>query len=163
MLSQESIDVIGKFYVDLRDQGRSQGTYAATARQLEGLVRLAEASAKVRLSDIVEIQDAEKAIYLVRKSLEDTVVDPETGKIDIDIVTSGTTQAKQNALFTVLRIVKEEMAKGTDMVPVEQIVASGMEKGIDEAKVMTALEELEKKGDIYKPRHHFVKPTAHNN
>jgi len=162
ILSQEAIDLITEFYVGLRDQGRNEGKYAATARQLEGLVRLSEASAKVRLSDVVERVDAERAVGLVRKSLEDSVTDPETGKIDIDLVTSGTSQAKHNAIMTVLKIVKEEMAKGVDMVPIEQVIASGIESGLDETKIMGALDELERKGDLYKPRHHFVKPTNKN-
>ena len=160
VLTQESMDALTDFYVGLRDQGRNQGTYAATARQLEGLVRLSEASARVKLKDAVEIEDAEKAIMLVKRSLEDTVVDPETGKIDIDIVTSGTTHTKQNAISQTLRIIKDAMSEGIDMVPIEQIVAEGMEKGISEDKVMSALADLEKKGDVYKPRHHYIKPTG---
>ncbi len=161
ILSPEAIQTISDFYVGLRDQGRNQGTYAATARQLEGLVRMAEASARVRLSDVVEIEDAQRAIRLVKKSLEETVVDPDTGKIDIDIVTTGVTQARQNAITTVLRIIKEEMGTGIDMVPLEEILSKAMEKGLDEIKVNQALEELEKKGEVYRPRHHFVKPTTH--
>ncbi|MFA6268277.1 MAG: minichromosome maintenance protein MCM [archaeon] len=161
ILTDESMQTISDFYVGLRDQGRQQGAYAATARQLEGLVRLAEASARVRLSDVVEREDADRAINLVKKSLEETVTDPDTGRIDIDIVTSGVTQAKQNALSTMLRLIKEQMATGIDMVPIEEIVAKGIEKGLDEQKINSALDELEKKGEIYKPRHHFVKPTTH--
>jgi len=160
VLSPDAMKTISDFYVALRDQGRNQKTYSATARQLEGLVRLSEASARVRLSESVEIEDAERAIRLVKKSLEETVTDPETGKIDIDIITTGVTQAKQNTILTVLRIVKEAMSEGVDMVPVEQIVESAKEKGLDAEKVMGAIDELERKGDIYKPRHHFVKPSS---
>jgi replicative DNA helicase Mcm len=159
VLSDDATKTIIDFYVSLRDQGRNEGAYAATARQLEGLVRLSEASARVRLSDSVEIDDANRAIRLVKASLQDTVTDPETGKIDIDIVTSGTTHSKQNALTTVLHIVKEAMNEGIDMVPIEQIIEEAGEKGTDESKVIAAIEELEKKGEIYKPRHHHVKPT----
>jgi replicative DNA helicase Mcm len=160
VLTTESMKTISEFYVGLRDQGRNQKTYTATARQLEGLVRLSEASARVRLSSSVEIEDAERAIRLVKKSLEETVTDPETGKIDIDIITTGVTQAKQNAILTILRIVKEAMGEGVDMVPIEQVVDAAKEKGLDAEKVMSAIDELERKGDIYKPRHHFVKPST---
>ncbi len=159
VLSQESMERLIDFYVGLRDQGRSEGNYPATARQLEGLVRLSEASAKVRLKEIVEIEDAEKAIMLVKRSLEETVTDPETGKIDIDIVTSGITHSKQNAISVTLKIVKDAMAEGIDMVPIEQVIAEGIEKGLDENKINSALEDLERKGEIYKPKYHFVKPT----
>jgi DNA replicative helicase MCM subunit Mcm2 (Cdc46/Mcm family) len=159
VLTEDSMQRITDFYVGLRDQGRDDGNYAATARQLEGLVRLSEASAKVRLKDFVELEDAERAIRLVQRSLEETVTDPETGKIDIDIVTSGLTHSKQNAISIVLKVIKDAMAEGIDMVPIEQVMAEGMEKGLDENKINSAMEDLEKKGEIYKPRIHFVKPT----
>ncbi|MDD4250979.1 MAG: minichromosome maintenance protein MCM [Candidatus ainarchaeum sp.] len=159
VLVEEAMQRIIDFYVGLRDQGRNDGNYAATARQLEGLVRLSEASAKVRLKDFVELDDAERAINLVKRSLEETVTDPETGKIDIDIVTSGLTQSKQNAISIILKIIKDAMAQGIDMVPIEQVIAEGIEKGLDETKIVNAIEDLEKKGEIYKPRLHFLKPT----
>jgi len=159
ILSEDAMQMLTEFYVSLRDQGRQQGAYAATARQLEGLVRLSESSAKIKLKDTVDVEDAERAIFLVRKSLEETVTDPETGKIDIDIVTSGITHTKQNAINVTLKLVKDAMSEGVDMVPIEQIISEGIEKGLDEGKVNAALEDLERKGEIYKPRHHFVKPT----
>ena len=55
-----------------------------TARQLEAIIRLAEASAKIRLKEFVEPEDAEKAIKLQRACLTEVGYDPETGKIDID-------------------------------------------------------------------------------
>ncbi|MEK6959486.1 MAG: minichromosome maintenance protein MCM [archaeon] len=159
VLSAEAIEMISDFYIELRDQGRSERKFAATARQLEGLVRLSEASARVRLSDIVEKIDAVRSIRLVRKSLMDTVTDPETGKIDIDIVTSGTTQARQSAILNILRLVKD-MAREQDMVPIEQIIDLAKEQGLDEGKVRSSVDELVKKGDLYTPRHGNYRPTA---
>lgn len=109
---------------------------------------------------MVQIEDAERAIKLVKKSLEETVTDPQTGRIDIDIVTTGVTQSKQNAISQVLQIIKEQMGTGIDMVPYEEIVLKAMEKGIDEERVKAAIEELTKKGDVYSPRYHFLKPTT---
>jgi len=158
IMGQEAIETISKFYVELREQGRQQGAYPATARQLEGLVRLAEASARVRLSDIVEEKDAEKAIFLVKESMKETITDPETGRIDIDIVTSGVTQARQNSINTILKIIREEAATN-DMVQMEEIILKAKEQRMDQEKTQAIIDELVKKGDIYMPRHHFIKPT----
>ena len=57
ILSNEAMSEIQEFYITLRDQGRKEGAYAATHRQLEGLIRLSEASARVRLCDVVERPD----------------------------------------------------------------------------------------------------------
>ncbi|MEM0149434.1 MAG: minichromosome maintenance protein MCM, partial [Candidatus Micrarchaeaceae archaeon] len=54
-LQAEAIDRIESYYVELRKSGATQGAVPITPRQIEGLVRMAEASAKTRLSDIVEV------------------------------------------------------------------------------------------------------------
>lgn len=158
VLKEDAISEITDFYVRLRDQGRQEGAYAATARQLEGLVRLAEANAKIKLKDYVENEDAQRSIELVKKSLDETVTDPETGKIDIDIINSGVTSTKQHAINITLKIIKDA-ASEMDMVPVEHVITEGIEKGYDETKINSAIEDLIKKGEIYTPRHHFLKPT----
>jgi replicative DNA helicase Mcm len=156
ILSMEATQLIQDFYVGLRDQGRQQGSYTATARQLEGLVRLAEASARVRLSDEVLREDAERAMRLVRASLEDVVKDPETGRIDIDIVTSGQTQSSRDHMRTITDIIKSK-SKEMDKVPIQDVVAEALSRGIDEEKVRELITKLKKAGDIYEPSHGFLK------
>ncbi len=156
ILSLEATQLIQDFYVGLRDQGRQQGSYAATARQLEGLVRLAEASARVRLSDEVTQEDAERAMRLVRASLEDVVKDPETGRIDIDIVTSGQTQSSRDHMRTITDIIKAK-SKEMDKVPIQDVVAEALSRGIEEEKVRDLITKLKKAGDIYEPSHGFLK------
>lgn len=159
ILTQEALQQIKDFYVGLRDSGRESQTYTATFRQLEGIIRLAEASARVRLSDSVEEEDSQRAIKLVRACLGDLLTDPETGKIDIDMVTTGQTHSKVDKLKAILQIIREKMSEGIDMVPIEEIIEVANEKGIDEEKTKEIISELEKKGEIYKPRIHYVKPT----
>ena len=158
VLSKDAIEMISEFYVNLRSEGKKDGSYTATHRQLEGLVRLSEASAKIRLSDTVDKEDAARAIRLVRTSLENVVTDPETGKIDIDIITSGQTHTKLTNMKKILQIIKEKSVD-LDMVPIDDIVMEAETQGIGKEKAMDIISELDKKGEIYKPRHHFVKPT----
>lgn len=158
VLSHEAIEDISQFYINLREQGRKEGAYAATHRQLEGLVRLSEASARVRLSDNVEKQDTDRAIQIFKKSLEELVVDQETGRIDIDIITTGRTTTELTNLKKILSIVREKGAE-LDMVPVQEVVEEAKTQGISDEKTKEILSKLEKTGDIYRPRHGFVKPT----
>lgn len=159
VLSDERIEELGKFYVNLREQGKREGSYAATHRQLEALVRLSEASAKVRLSEEVEAQDTGRAIRIFRTSLQDLVTDQETGRIDIDIVTSGQTQTQRDQMLRVLGIIREK-SQELDMVPIDDVVEEAKSRGIDADKTIEILSKLMKTGDIYKPRHGFVNPTS---
>lgn len=158
-MTDEALKELSEFYVTLRDQGRKEGAYSATHRQLEGLIRLSEASAKVRLSDVVERQDVERAIRLVKTSLQDLVTDPETGKIDIDIITVGQTHTMLTNLKKVLNIVKEKAIE-LDMVPIEEIIKEGETQGIERDKVRDLLTKLSEKGDLYSPRNGFYRPTS---
>ncbi|MEM0360290.1 MAG: minichromosome maintenance protein MCM [Candidatus Diapherotrites archaeon] len=157
-LSKEAIQTISDFYVDLRERGRQEGSFSATHRQLEGLVRMAEASARVRLSDVVEKQDAERAIRLLKSSLRDVVTDPETGKIDIDIIATGQTHSQAELLRKILGIISEKAAE-TDSVPLKEVLDAAVASGIEAEKAEDAIKKLERKGEIYRPRHGFIKPT----
>lgn len=157
-LSDEAISTISDFYVKLREKGREEGAYTATHRQLEGLVRLSEASARVRLSNVVEKQDAERAIRLLKHSLKDVVTDPETGKIDIDLILTGQTHTQLENMHKVLAIIKEK-AKGGEAVPIDVLVSEAVQLGISSEKLDEIISKLEKKGEIYRPRHNQVKPT----
>lgn len=60
-LSEEAQQRLVADYVDMRRVGSGRGQITAYPRQLESLIRLAEAHAKVRFSHVVEIQDVEEA------------------------------------------------------------------------------------------------------
>ncbi len=71
-MTEEARNAIRDFYVDLRSKGTDEdAAVPVTARKLEALVRLSEASARVRLSDTVEQSDAERVIEIVRSCLQD--------------------------------------------------------------------------------------------
>lgn len=56
-MTKPAAEILQKFYLQLRDQSSSDGT-PITARQLESLVRLAEARARVDLRGEITEQDA---------------------------------------------------------------------------------------------------------
>ncbi len=158
-LSKEAIQTISDFYVDLRERGREEGGYSATHRQLEGLIRMSEASARIRLSDTVEKCDAGKAIKLLKDSLRDLVTDPETGKIDIDIITTGQTHSQVELMRKALGLIKEKDQE-MDLVPTKDVIEELSGMGVEKGKADEIIRKLEKKGEIYRPRHGFVKPTS---
>uniref|UniRef100_A0A8C9TRG2 DNA replication licensing factor MCM4 n=1 Tax=Scleropages formosus TaxID=113540 RepID=A0A8C9TRG2_SCLFO len=88
-LSEEASQALIKAYVDMRKIGSGRGMVSAYPRQLESLIRLAEAHAKVRFSDKVETIDVEEAKRLHREALKQSATDPRTGFVDISILTTG--------------------------------------------------------------------------
>ena len=92
-LDKAAMDEIKDFYVGLRNTGTTgnEGVrpIPISARQLESLVRLTEASARVRLSKTATGTDAKRAIRVLKYCLMQVGIDPETGEIDIDRISSG--------------------------------------------------------------------------
>jgi replicative DNA helicase Mcm len=84
-LTPEAIDILRKYYLQMRNVD-SEGMITATPRQLEGLVRLATARARLLLKDSVDMEDAERAIYLVSQMLETVGIDVNTGKVDLGVL-----------------------------------------------------------------------------
>jgi len=158
VLSDEAMKTLSEFYLNLREMGKKEGSYAATHRQLEGLIRLSEASARVRLSDTVEKSDAERAIKLLKNSLQDVVTDPETGKIDMDIINIGTTHSKLTAMRNVLNLIREK-SKEQDLVPIIEVIEEAKTIGLEKDKVNEIISELKRKGELYEKKHGFISPV----
>ncbi|CAI7745590.1 unnamed protein product [Closterium sp. NIES-54] len=81
LLSEEARAVIKAFYLRLREHSRAMDGPPITARQLESLVRLAEARARVELREEVTEADAQEAVELMGECLLDKLSD-EAGNID---------------------------------------------------------------------------------
>jgi replicative DNA helicase Mcm len=157
VLTPEASKVIEDFYADLRKLGESQKSIPITPRQLEGLVRLSEASAKARLSNRVEVEDAERAIRLQKYVLEQMALDRGTGKIDIDLLYIGVPRSKQEKYTEILKIVKDLSATEEKGVPISEIIRAASERKIDEETTKKIIDEFLRKGDLYEPRPGYVK------
>lgn len=157
IMTQDAMDTIVKFYLSLRSKSK-EGSVTVTARQLEGLVRLSEASARIKLKKSVDVDDADRAIRLYKTSMQDVGVDPKTGKMDIDIITSGQPHSQVEGMRKILAIIKQK-ADEVDKVPVEEIISEAANFGIDKDKVQEFITKLKKTGEIYEPRTGFIKPT----
>ncbi len=158
-LSPEAIEEIKAFYLKMRMSGSEEGgirTIPISARQLEALVRMAEASAKTRLSDVVMRRDARKAIELLEYCLLQVGFDRETGKIDIDRIATGVGASQRNHIIIVKEILTELEAKVGKTVSVDDIMAEARSRGLDSEKVDEALEKLRRTGDIFEPRRGFI-------
>ncbi|WP_435067885.1 LAGLIDADG family homing endonuclease [Haloplanus sp. C73] len=153
-MTDEAKAAIRDFYVDLRSKGADEDApVPVTARKLEALVRLAEASARVRLSDTVEAEDAKRSTDIVRSCLKDIGVDPETGEFDADVIETGTSKSQRDRIKSIKDVIETVDAEyeGEAGAPIDAIVERAEMEGIDEDKVMDQIEQLKRKGDVYTP------------
>ncbi len=159
VLTDAAIEEIKDYYVKMRSSGSDEGGVKAipiTARQLEALVRLAEASAKIRLSKQVTRQDAKRSIDLVHYCLSKIGLDPETGKFDIDRISSGVTASERSNIVLVREIINEIEVKSGKEIPLEDILVEASAKGLKEDMVLEVVEKLKRSGDLYEPRKGYV-------
>lgn len=89
LISEKAGQALIQAYVEQRQIGSGRGQVSAYPRQLESLIRLSEAYARMRLSSTVEVDDVNEARRLFREALKQAAVDPSTGKVDISILTTG--------------------------------------------------------------------------
>lgn len=159
-LTDSALDEIKEYYLKMRSSSASDESgikaIPISARQLEALVRLAEASAKVRLSDKVTKKDARRAVDLLHYCLTQIGVDPETGKIDIDRISTGVGASQRNKIMQIKDIISELENKIGKTIPLDDVVKEAVEKGLDEAQVDEVIEKLKRSGDIFEPRRGFI-------
>jgi replicative DNA helicase Mcm len=144
---------IRDFYVQLRAKGTDEDApVPVTARKLEALVRLAEASARVRLSDTVERADAERAIDIAQYSLQDIGMDPETGELDADVIETGTSKSQRDRINSILDLIVSIEEEYDEGAPTDVVVERAEEVGIEPSKAEHEIEKLKEKGEVYEPQ-----------
>jgi len=158
-LTDGALEEIKNFYLSMRKSGGSEAGIKAipiSARQLEALVRLSEASAKARLDNRVTRKDAKKAIELLEYCLSQVGFDKETGKIDIDRIATGIAATQRSHIVVLKEIISELDLKLGKSIPIETVIAEAKSRGLDEDKVEEALERLKRSGDVYEPKRGFI-------
>jgi replicative DNA helicase Mcm len=157
-LTNEAVEKMKEFYVELRNrpiyEGQEMRTIPISARQLNSLVRMAEAAAKIRMSETVDKQDAEVAIKLMKYYLEQAGMDDE-GNIDMDKISGKMMSSQRNKIFTVRDTIFELSKKIGELIPIEKVIEK-LEGQIKEEDVEDAIEKLKREGTLFQPRRGFI-------
>lgn len=161
VISEAASKVLVSSYVAMRSLGadvRAQDRrITATTRQLESMIRLSEAHAKMRLSSVVEASDVEEAVRLIKSALKQAATDSRTGLIDMGLLTEGVSASerrrKDDLKNAVLNVLDEMLRSGaTGAVRVAEVAKrlSESESGgqIDVNEIMDALRGLELEGSV---------------
>ncbi len=158
-LTDEAIDEIKKFYVELRNMPvtveQPTKPLPISARQLEALIRLSEASARTRLSKKVKKQDARVAIDLMKYYLMQVGYDYETKTFDIDRIATGVSTSQRGKIILVRETLARLESRLGKLIPIEE-VKKELEGKMDSNDIDEALDKLTISGDIFHPRKGFV-------
>lgn len=162
ILSDEAVEEIKKFYVELRNTPVSSDSgvkpIPISARQLQSLVRMSEASARMRLSPRVTTKDTTRAIDIIKYYLMQVGYDYETKTFDIDRGTGGIPASQRNKVFVVRDTITALENKIGKMVPLEEIEKE-LEGKMTKEDIDEAINKLSVSGVIFKPKKGHVART----
>ncbi len=155
VISKEAAEEIEHFYVDLRNKPVSSESalrpIPISARQLQALIRMSEASAKLRLSNEVSKEDAKRSIELVKYYLMQVGYDYESNTFDIDKIYTGMTTSRRNKVFIVRDAFTSLKEKLGELIPLDEIKNELKDK-LSEDEVEESIKELLKNSIIFEPR-----------
>jgi replicative DNA helicase Mcm len=147
VLSDEARQMIIDKYLAIRKLGEKQGSSVPiTARQLEAFIRLSEASARIRLSQIVAQEDADRAIKIVEHYLKKMASDD--GTIDVDKLMTGTTRNERNRIALVRQLIHEHSDPRSGVSEVT-LIQRAADRNLSEGELKEVLKKLKQAGDIF--------------
>jgi replicative DNA helicase Mcm len=155
-LSEEALKVLEDFYLKMRESYEETSTVTITARQLESLIRLTEARARVSLRKIATAEDAGAVVLLMKRSLSEVGIDVETGKMDIDVLMTGKPKSIRDKIIIVIDKIKEIEEK--EGIVEEDILKDELKKeGLNDIEISKILNQLITDGRIYSPKPRMYK------
>lgn len=158
-LTPQARKLIEEFFVEMRStalQYQTQGSQAPipiTARQLEAIIRLAEAHAKMALREEVTEEDAEAAIRLMTAYLQSVGLDIESGVVDVGVIMTGAGFTTRRLMSLVVDVIKRRSSETGRCVKLGDIVGEVTSKHkVEEDKVKDVVRKLHQQGVIMEVR-----------
>lgn len=157
-ISQAAADELVRSYVEMRKLGEdvraAERRITATTRQLESMIRLAEAHAKMRLAEEVTANDVSEAVRLIKSALKQAATDARTGLIDMSLLTEGTSASerrrKQDLKKAITDLLDEMTRQGgaARYVEVHRRISEQGSLQVEGAEFAEALRALEQEGQV---------------
>jgi replicative DNA helicase Mcm len=148
-IKPELEEYVDKLYRDIRRESSNQEGVPINLRNIEGLLRLAEASAKIRLSSFVELEDLKIAEQILRFTLKQLAYD-ENGKLDISRMTEKVPVTKRGRMEKIIQLIKEICDRDGKCI-FEVLKKEALDKDIQQWEINNFLEQLKREGVIYEP------------
>jgi len=126
----------------------------ATTRQLESMIRLAEAHAKMRLSEEVTADDVIEAVRLIKSALKQAATDSRTGLIDMSLLTEGVSSSERRRkedLKKALLQILDDMTRSGNGVRIPELAKRLQDESsvaVESNELTDALKSLELEGGV---------------
>jgi DNA replication licensing factor MCM4 len=157
VISQEAAQELVDCYVAMRALGQdvraADKRITATTRQLESMIRLSEAHAKMRLADTVTRDDVREANRLIQSALKTAATDAN-GRIDMSLLTEGTSAAdrkRRDELRTALLHLLDDMTAGGNTVrwsDVARRLGEGSSIPVEQSEFTEVMKALESENAV---------------
>jgi len=158
-LTSEALGKLSEFYLAMRSSSENEGSpVAITTRQLESLVRIAEARARAALRDVT-VEDAEAAIKITRKSLEEVGIDVTSYKVDIDLIMTGKPKSMRDKINVAIDAYGELAKLTGNMVSKADLIAKLEEQRIPASEAERLIAQLLRDATFFEPREGFLNKT----
>lgn len=135
------------------DPRASEKRITATTRQLESMIRLSEAHARMRFSEFVELVDVKEAYRLMREAIRASAMDPRTGKIDMGLLNTGTGSGQRKmrddmrkGILGVLESAGNTMSRGIKWTEVVKLLGEQSSVKVDAGEFTEVIKALENEG-----------------
>lgn len=156
IITEDAKRELVRAYVNMRkmgDDSRSdEKRITATTRQLESMIRLAEAHAKMRLCSAVELEDVQEAVRLIKTAIKDYATDPKTGKIDMNLVQTGKSviqrKMQEDLSREVVRILTENTADSMSFNELIKQINEHSQDKVDSGDISEALSRLQQEDKV---------------
>ena len=157
-ITQAASDELVRSYIEMRKLGEdvraAERRITATTRQLESMIRLAEAHAKMRLSEEVTANDVSEAVRLIKSALKQAATDSRTGLIDMGLLTEGTSASERRRRADLKKAITDlldDMTRQGGAARYSEVFRRISEQGsaqVEGVEFADALRSLEQEGQI---------------
>ncbi|KAK9891070.1 hypothetical protein WA026_013395 [Henosepilachna vigintioctopunctata] len=145
-ISDGAKDVIKEFYLNLRKKFRTGETTPVTTRQLQSLIRLTQARAKLELREEATVEDAQDVVEVMKRSMSDIFTD-EAGILDRTRSQNSTGMSNRNKALRLLNgLQKESKNTSKSIFTFKEIQALGEKLDIPSEKFHNIVQTLNIQG-----------------
>jgi len=154
-------NLIAKKYVQIRKKVVSineEKAFPISARQISSIKRIAQAHARVRLSNEVEKEDIDYSFMLIQYYLAEVGVDLMTGNVDVNVIETGVSTSQRHIFIRILEILEELEDKLGKLIPLDDLREATKKdfKEVSDVRFFEIIQKLKDRGDIFEPKKNII-------